>query len=66
MSYKNGISSEFKEYFSPQYISIMTYLSFSKYHFTHMHNGHLRVTISILFDKRLVGSDAWNDLGPSA
>lgn len=28
-----------------------------------MHNGHLRETISVLFDKRLVGSDAWNDFG---
>lgn len=31
-----------------------------------MHNGHLGATISILFDKRPVGSDAWNDLSPSA
>lgn len=48
--------------FSLRCITIITYLSFSKYDFIHMHNGHLWATISILFDKRLVGSDAWNDL----
>lgn len=52
--------------FPPQSFTIITYLSSCKYDFIHMHNGLLQVTISILFDKRPVGSDAWNDLGPYA